>query len=316
MFEALLQWLTSRGYLKDTRINADEKLLTFLRMAATSMSYRALQEEVQHSKATLSSIMHEVIFGLLKLHEEVVLLPNERSPVPSWIEDEPKFAKYFKDCVGAIDRSHIAAHVVGEEQDSYRCRKGYPSQNVLAICDFDGQFTYVYAGWEGSAHNMRVFDAAKEDGLTCPAGRYFLTDAGYSNSDMTLVPYRGTRYHLKEWEKSAQRPGSKEELFNLRHSSLRNAIERIFGVLKGRWQVLNKRPRYSLKFQKELVYALTAVNNFIKQHGQEDIVIRRRDLEVTRENNYDSNNAVVEDRESTPMAERREAIAEAMWKDY
>ncbi|KAL0424427.1 UNVERIFIED_CONTAM: hypothetical protein Sradi_0977500, partial [Sesamum radiatum] len=33
----------------------------------------------------------------------------------------------------------------------YRSRKGRLAQNVLAICDFDMNFTYVYAGWEGSA---------------------------------------------------------------------------------------------------------------------------------------------------------------------
>ena len=39
-------------------------------------------------------------------------------------------------------------------------------------------------------------------------------------------------------------PQSKEELFNLRHSSLRNIIERTFGILKNRFQILTgKGPR-------------------------------------------------------------------------
>jgi hypothetical protein len=44
--------------------------------------------------------------------------------------------------------------------------------------------------------------------------------------------YRGVRYHLKEVRQADQRPKNVKELFNLRHSLLRNVIKRIFGVLK------------------------------------------------------------------------------------
>lgn len=39
----------------------------------------------------------------------------------------------------------------------YRGRKGIPTFNVMAVCDFDMCFTFVSAGWEGSAHDTRVF---------------------------------------------------------------------------------------------------------------------------------------------------------------
>ena len=150
--------------------------------------------------ASISKAMHQVMIGLLELHLEVVKLPDDKAPVPDWIASNPKFSKYFKDCVGAIDGSHIPAHVKGSEIEAYRNRKGTTTQNVLAACDFDGQFIYIYAGWEGSAHDMRVLDQAKDEGFDAPKGRYYLADAGYTNTDMTLVPYRGTRYHVKEWE--------------------------------------------------------------------------------------------------------------------
>jgi hypothetical protein len=53
-----------------------------------------------------------------------------------------------------------------------------------------------------------------------------------------LIPYRGVRYHLSEWGRAAVRPANREELYNLRHSSARNAVERIFGILKQRYVVL------------------------------------------------------------------------------
>ena len=60
----------------------------------------------------------------------------------------------------------------------------------------------------------------------------FLGDAGYPNSQFVMTLYRGVRYHLKEVRQANQKPENAKELFNLRHSSLRNVIERIFGVLK------------------------------------------------------------------------------------
>ena len=36
---------------------------------------------------------------------------------------------------------------------AFRGRKHYPTQNVLVAVDFDLRFTYVLAGWEGSAHD-------------------------------------------------------------------------------------------------------------------------------------------------------------------
>ena len=37
---------------------------------------------------------------------------------------------------------------------------------------------------------------------------------------------------------------TKEELFNLRHAQLRSVIERVFGVLKKRFQILQVAPQY------------------------------------------------------------------------
>ena len=57
-------------------------------------------------------------------------------------------------------------------------------------------------------------------------------------AEFVMSPYRGVRYHLKEVRQADKGPKNAKELFNLRHSSLRNVIERIFGVLKRQWQIL------------------------------------------------------------------------------
>jgi hypothetical protein len=52
------------------------------------------------------------------------------------------------------------------------------------------QFFFVYAGWEGSAHDTRVLDDAFLRGeFSVPPGKYYLGDAGYPNK----APYGSSR---------------------------------------------------------------------------------------------------------------------------
>ena len=60
---------------------------------------------------------------------------------------------------------------------------------------------------------------------------------------------------------------------------------------------------------------MTAVNNFIRRHGQDEIHLSEADLEADLDNNYAGDARVKEER-SSPMAQKREEIADAMWKDY
>lgn len=53
---------------------------------------------------------------------------------------------------------------------------------MLGACTFDLQFSYIYPGWEGSAHDVRVLDdAMSQGGFEIPAGKFYLADAGYTN---------------------------------------------------------------------------------------------------------------------------------------
>ena len=57
------------------------------------------------------------------------------------------------------------------------------------------------------------------------------------------------------------RPSNREELFNLRHSSLRNVIERTFGVLKHCFKILATTSEYKLQQQYDIVIACCCVHN-------------------------------------------------------
>ena len=77
-------------------------------------------------------------------------------------------------------------------------------------------------------------------------------------------------------------PKTPMKKFNRVHSSIRNVIERAFGLLKMKWQILYKIPPYPMYKQKMIVVATMVLHNFIREHGGEDIDFARFD----RDPNY------------------------------
>lgn len=95
-------------------------------------------------------------------------------------------------------------------------------------------------------------------------GNYNLCDNGYANSQGFLTPYRGVRYHLKEWGPNADMPQNAIELYNMRHTKARNIIERAFAVLKMRWAILRSASFYPIKVQVQLISACFLLHNYIR----------------------------------------------------
>jgi hypothetical protein len=76
--------------------------------------------------------------------------------------------------VGAIHGTHIHTRVPKHMQAAFRGRKHCTTQNVLAVVDFDLKFTYVLAGWEGSAYDALILADTLDmaNGLTVPQGTF------------------------------------------------------------------------------------------------------------------------------------------------
>ena len=125
--------------------------------------------------------------------------------IPQYLHDNPKLC-HFSGARGNMDGSQFDGWITTEAAVRYLNRKGYRSQNVLAASDYENKFIYILSGWEGSAADSRIFDYTKrQDDLKLPRNCYFLADAGFPLCDMLMTPYRGKRYHLKEWAQGNQR---------------------------------------------------------------------------------------------------------------
>ncbi|KAK3162073.1 hypothetical protein QOZ80_1BG0084990 [Eleusine coracana subsp. coracana] len=194
------------------------------------------------------------------------------------------------------DGTHVHARVPAKIAAAFRGRKHYTTQNVLAAVDFDLKFTYVLAGWEGSAHDALILADAieREDGLRVPPGKYYLVDAGYACRPGFLPPYRATRYHLQEYG-GRNYPTTSKELFNLRHSSLRVSVERAFAALKGRFRILDNKPFHPYKTQVKLVLACCILHNWIIGFGHDEVIPDEATWEPSTSDSLPNENALVTD---------------------
>lgn len=150
---------------------------------------------------------YRVLHALLSpgFREIYLRLPDEDTPLSNVISSNPKFYPFFKDAVGAIDGTHINLFPPEDTKARFRDRDGNLTQNVLAVCSFEMCFSYIMAGWEGSASDSFIFEKARSRDLVLPPGKYLIADAGFPGCDDLIVPYRGVRYHLREFGVVKQR---------------------------------------------------------------------------------------------------------------
>nr|KAJ0214489.1 hypothetical protein LSAT_V11C400206730 [Lactuca sativa] len=232
---------TVGGLRRMQRMSVEEHVARFFYIVSNDLQTRFTSWMYRCSRSTTSRCFHRVLRSILAI-EGLYIQQPKGDVIPREIQESRRFYPFFKDCIGAIDGTHVRVHVPNRDAPRYRGRKGYPTINVLAACTFDLKFTY-----EGTASNSRIIKNAftRDDKLLIPSDnllnqcRYCLVDGGLPHTSKVMVPYRGVRYHLKEY--SMRAPQNSKELFNLCHASLRNAIERAFGVLKRRFPIIRNR---------------------------------------------------------------------------
>ncbi|KAF2305942.1 hypothetical protein GH714_009067 [Hevea brasiliensis] len=242
-----------------------EKVGMFLYVLALGASNRQVQERFQHSGETVSRNFHEVLKAMLCLSIDMIKPTDPTfSNIPPEILNDDRYMPHFKDCIGAIDGTHVSACVQEENLIRFIGRKGVPTQNIMAACSFDMQFTFY-------AINKQNLNFPKP-----PPGKYYVVDAGYQQMEGYLAPYKGTRYHLPDFQRGG-RPRGLKEIFNRWHSSLRCCIERTFGVWKARWKILRTMPPYSFYVQRDIVVVSMALHNYIRRKALADPAFERLD---------------------------------------
>jgi DDE superfamily endonuclease len=121
------------------------------------------------------------------------------------------------------------------------------------------------------------------------------------------------------------RPRNAEELFNLRHASAHNIIERSFGVLKWCFRILIHPPQFDMDIQAHVPPALAALHNFIRKYNPDNIAdfdnvedpqpgACMEGPAAAEEGQLADGLPGAAEREQTN--ERRDRIAQEMWTQY
>ena len=137
----------------------------------------------------------------------------------------------FPDCIGMVDGILIPLEFKpsnnGEDYWSHKSRYGI---SVMIVCDDRRKIRYVFAGFCGSAHDMRVYSnstLANSSGRFFRPGEYLLADSGYTTTVNTVSSYKKPSSLLRV-----------NERFNKCLSSIRIRVEHCIGILKGRFPSL------------------------------------------------------------------------------
>ncbi|GMP28717.1 hypothetical protein CsSME_00004148 [Camellia sinensis var. sinensis] len=138
------------------RLSLEESLAMFLFICGQSLGTSNAGDRFQHSNETIHRHFVLMMWALGNLAPFVIQPPNMAVTHPK-IRNDRRYWPWFKDCVGAIDGTHIVVVAPEGDRMPYRGRKVHTTQNVMATCSFDMKFTFVYIGWEGSAHDSRIF---------------------------------------------------------------------------------------------------------------------------------------------------------------
>ncbi|XP_026399966.1 protein ALP1-like [Papaver somniferum] len=315
-FRILCHKLSTISGLEDNRnSDVEEMVAVFLYVIAHHHKNRVVGFMFKRSGETISIYVNTVLKGVIRHQGELL-----KQPVAVATSSVDERWNCFKNCLGALDGTHISIHVATEDKPRYRTRKSSIATNVLCVCSHNLEVIYVYPGWEGSAADSRVLREAiyKKNGLEVPQGYYYLVDAGYPNSGGFLAPFRGQRYHLKEWGQGRLEPRTAEELFNMKHCRARNVIERIFGLLKMRWTILRSPSWYPVNIHCRFIMACCLIHNLIRREMPMD--------EFLEEDNYEDGPVNLVSPEESRMIEfvdssyywavQRKELADQMWERW
>jgi hypothetical protein len=292
-----------------TKISRADKLMLTVFYLAQGHNIRRMASTFGNSTSTICRVVDEVLDVILRNHCDGLRLSTLADRVVPGVPARIPFRNYFENCIGSIDGSHFQLTVPARHSEAYRNRKGVTSSNVLFLGDFQKKILFIAPGCEGSAHDGFVLDHSllKRKLSLLPEGYFVLGDCGYPLTPRILVPFRGTRCHLNEF--IGNRPRTAQELFNLRHSTLRSSIERKIGLFKRKFAIFRGPIDASVGKFNKLVFVAAFLHNFIIDQST---IIPEDEMETQ----IDSDSDTEESAEELGGIDLRNSIVTEMWEQF
>ncbi|XP_065368827.1 putative nuclease HARBI1 [Calliphora vicina] len=178
------------------------------------------------SQQSMSRCLQEVC----KVIERILCPKHIKFEVTAEEENEIKRG-FFHTCgipgvIGAVDGTHI--QMIRPARNEHL----YFNRNLSTICDHKMIITFIDCRYGGASHDSHVWALSnakqklKERFERGEKGFWLIGDSGYPLEPWLLTPYRNATEN------------SSEAFYNKQFCKGRSIIERVFGVLKGRFRCL------------------------------------------------------------------------------
>ncbi|XP_074352107.1 uncharacterized protein LOC141691267 [Apium graveolens] len=130
-----------------------EEVGIFLMIVAHGTGNRLMQEMFNHSGETITRNFHSVLEAICRMVKDVIIPSSNYNTGAGYHKPQHRqYYPYFKNAVGAIDGTHIKCRIHESERTPYFGRKGYATQNILTLCDFNMCFTL---SWMQAIHTKK-----------------------------------------------------------------------------------------------------------------------------------------------------------------
>lgn len=227
-------------------------------------TYRQLSELFGISEAAVHKCVNRGVKFLCSLGPESIKWPSQEKI--SEVAEEFRSMAGFPGVIGAVDGCHIKIKAPDNVQADFIDRTSTHSVNLMAVCTRQKKFTFIDAGYPGSAHDTTVFRHTKlyellntnPNALTHTNFNHVIGDSGFQLAPYLLVPY-----------KDYGNLTSVQSKFNKKLSQTRHVIENAFGFLKGRFRRL-KYLDVDLERIPDIILACCVLHNITLGNPQEE----------------------------------------------
>lgn len=136
IFSQFCTKLVKHGLKRTKQTEVEQMVRVFLSIVGHAEGNRMKQERFQHSGETISRYFHKVLHVYLNLSVEYIK-PQDPTfcHVPTKFKDDRWYGSFLRNVIRTIDGTHIQCVVAPSEQPKFIGRKGYPTQDLVVICD-------------------------------------------------------------------------------------------------------------------------------------------------------------------------------------
>jgi len=142
-FRSLCKTLSEHYKLEEScHVYLEESVAMLIEMVAQDLIVRVLAERYQHSLNVVKRKLYEILIALLKLAANIVKpTRGDVTYISLFILEVKRYMPYFRDCIGALDGTHVPVHPPSRFLERFICRKSEPTMNILAMYNFSLKFT-------------------------------------------------------------------------------------------------------------------------------------------------------------------------------